>query len=110
MASSDRAATPADERLARDLCDVLAEGYNIPAYIESSADRTLVVLNPGLTARCEGGLIWWTYASGPGSKMLTYAHAPLTAAARLVLLYATAVHCPPAAMSPGPLRRVRAEG
>ncbi|MFI6920009.1 hypothetical protein ACIBIZ_08650 [Nonomuraea spiralis] len=80
-------ATLADARLAGDLCDVLAEEYNIAA---STQDHTLVVVFPGITARCEGGLIWWTYAPGPAVR--------------------SAVHCPPAAMSPEPVRHVMTEG
>ncbi|MEV0237827.1 hypothetical protein [Nonomuraea sp. NPDC050786] len=81
---------PDHDQLAEQLCAALAQGHQIPAYQVALGDHTVVSLWYGLTARCAGGRIWWTYWRG-NRAVLTFAWSPVTAAARLAQLYAAAV-------------------
>jgi hypothetical protein len=84
--------TSSPTQLADALCDALAQGHNIPAFQVPLGNHVVVSLWYGLTARCGGGLIWWTYQPREDRVVLTFARSPACAAARLARLYAAAVH------------------
>ncbi|MEU4235532.1 hypothetical protein AB0F17_65675 [Nonomuraea sp. NPDC026600] len=90
-AAPDTAMPATAEELADALCGALARGHNIPAYPVALGSFTVVSIWYGLTARCQGGRIWWTRPRRD-REVLTFAYSPTVAAARLAQLYAAVVH------------------